>query len=127
MSASEGSFFSLFSPEEVARISASGTRVNLPEGWSPIWESTPADKAYIILSGHVSVRQHGEEIAKLGPGDIVGEAAVVNRSLRTASIVALTPLELIHLSAEALNRLDVEMPRFHEALEAVAAERFGAS
>lgn len=127
MTANSQSFFSLFTPEEIAKISASGTRVNLPEGWSPIWESTPADKAYIILSGTVSVRQNGREIAQLGPGDIVGEAAVVNRSLRTASIVALSPLELIHLSAEALTRLDVEMPRFHEALETVAADRFGTS
>lgn len=118
------SFFSQFSPEEIAKISASGTRVNLPAGWSPIWESTPADKAYIILSGSVSVRQHGKEIAQLGPGDIVGEQAILRRSLRTASIVATSPLELIHLSIEALERLDVEMPRFHEALEAVAAERF---
>ena len=119
-----GSFYSLFTPEEIAKISACGTRVTLPAGWSPIWEDTPADKAYIILSGNVSVRKDGAEVAQLGEGDIVGEAAIINRSLRTASIVALTPLELIHLSADALHRLDVEMPRFHEALETVAAERF---
>jgi CRP-like cAMP-binding protein len=121
---SSGSFYSLFTPEEIARISASGTRVTLPSGWSPIWEDTPADKAYIILSGTVSVRKDGQEVAQLGAGDIVGEAAIMNHSLRTAGIVALTPLELIHLSAEALVRLSVEMPRFHEALESVAAERF---
>jgi CRP/FNR family transcriptional regulator, cyclic AMP receptor protein len=121
-----GSFFSLFSPGEIARISASGTRVKLPEGWSPIWEDTPADKAYIILSGSVSVRKDGREVATLGEGDIVGEAAILKRSLRTASIIALTPLELIHLSPEALVKLSDEMPRFHEALETVAAERFGA-
>jgi CRP/FNR family transcriptional regulator, cyclic AMP receptor protein len=120
-------FFSMFSPEEIARISASGTRVTLPEGWSPIWERTPADKAYVILNGTVSVRQHGEEIAQLGPGDIVGEAAIVNHSLRTASIVAVTPLELIHFTAEQLNQLSIEMPAFHEALEKVAAERFAGS
>jgi CRP-like cAMP-binding protein len=123
----EGSFYSLFTPEEIAKISASGTRVTLPAGWSPIWEDTPADKAYIILSGTVSVRRDGEEVAQLGPGEIVGEAAILNRSLRTASIVALTPLELIHLSADTLVRLNVEMPRFHEALEKVAEERFRSS
>lgn len=119
------SFFSMFSPKEIARISASGTRVNLPEGWSPIWEDTPPDKAYIILSGTVSVRKDGQEVAQLGAGDIVGEASIMNRSLRTASIIALTPLELIHLSAEALQRLAVEMPSFQAALEQVANERFG--
>ena len=121
------SFFSMFSPADIARISASGTRVTLPEGWAPISESTPADKAYVILDGRVSVRHHGEEIAQLGPGDIMGEAAIVNHSLRTASLVALTSLDLIHFTAEALRRLDVEMPQFHRALEQVAAERFGAS
>lgn len=127
MTTPTGTFYSLFTPEEIARISASGTRVTLPEGWSPIWADTPADKAYIILSGSVSVRKDGREVAQLGAGDIMGEAAILNRSLRTASVVALTPLELIHLSAEALVRLTVEMPRFQEALEKVAAERFGSS
>ncbi len=119
------SFYDAFTPEEIARISAAGTRVHLPEGWSPIWERTPADKAYLILDGAVSVRQHGEEIARLGPGDIVGEAAIVNHSLRTASIVALTPLELIHFTADAVRTLCEEMPSFNTALEAVAVERFG--
>jgi len=118
-------FFSMFEPAEIAKISASGTRVNLPAGWSPIWEDTPADKAYVILDGTVSVRRDGEEVAQAGPGDIIGEAAILNQKLRNASIVAITPLELIHLSAEALRRLNVEMPAFHEALEKVAAERFG--
>lgn len=120
------SFFSLFKPSEIAKISASGTRVTLPAGWSPIWESTPADKAYIILDGTVSVRHDGREIAELGPGDIVGEAAIINRTLRTASIVATSPLELIHFTSEALRRLDVEMPAFHQALEKVAADRLPA-
>lgn len=117
-------FFSMFTPQEIARISASGTRVSLPEGWAPISEKTTGDKAYVILNGTVSVRQHGEEIAQLGPGDIMGEAAIMNHSLRTASLVALTPLELIHFTDEQLSRLNVEMPSFHEALEKVASERF---
>ncbi|GAW51072.1 MULTISPECIES: Crp/Fnr family transcriptional regulator [unclassified Nocardioides] len=118
------SFYDAFTPEEIARISAAGTRVRVPEGWSPIWEKTPADKAYIVLDGLVSVRQHGQEIAQLGPGDIVGEAAIVNHSLRTASIVALTPLDMIHFTDEAVRRLCDEMPSFKEAISAVALERF---
>lgn len=119
------SFYDAFAPEEIARISAAGTRVRVPEGWSPIWEGTPADKAYLILDGTVSVRQHGEEIARLGKGDIVGEAAIVKHSLRTASIVALTPLELVHFTDEAVRSLCEEMPSFRSALEAIALERFG--
>lgn len=116
-------FFSMFTPSEIAKISSAGTKVTLPEGWSPISERTGADKAYIILKGEVSVRHDGDEIARLGEGDIIGEAAIIGRTLRTASIVALTPLELIHFTPEALRRLDVDMPKFHEALERVAEER----
>lgn len=118
-------FFEHFSPQEIARISATGRRVKLPEGWSPIWEDTPADKAYILLAGTVSVRRDGEEIAQLGPGDIVGEAAIVGNSLRTASIVALTPLDTIHLTDETLRELDAEWPAFHQALVDVAQSRLG--
>ncbi len=119
------SFFDMFSPQEVARISAHGHRVKLPEGWSPIWERTPADKAYILLSGTVSVRHGKEEIAQLSDGDIMGEAAIVNHKLRNASIVALTPLEVIHLTDDAVRELIEEMPSFKSALDQVAESRLG--
>lgn len=122
-----GSFFEAFTPAEVARISAAGTRVSLPQGWSPIWETTPADKAYVILDGEVSVRRHGEEIARLGPGDIMGEAALVKHTLRTASVVALSELDLIHLSVDAIRKLTREMPKFGEVLDRVVAERVDGS
>ena len=41
--------------------------------------------------------------------------------------MALTPLELIHFTKEQLERLSVEMPSFHDALEKTAAARFPAS
>lgn len=119
------SFFDTFTPQEVARISAAGTAVKVPQGWSPIWEKTPADKAYIVLEGTVSVRRKGEEIAQLGAGEIIGEAAIINHSLRTASIVALTPLELIHFTDDAVRRLCDEIPAFAAALTAAADARLG--
>lgn len=112
-----------FTDSEIARIKAAGTEVTLPEGWSPISERTPADKAYIIVEGEVSVRKGGREIARLGAGEIIGEAAIVNHTLRTASIVAVTPLKLIHYTAEAVEQLIEEIPAFGEALRSAHAER----
>lgn len=117
------SFFEAFTPQEVARISAAATRLRLPQGWSPIGQDTPADKAYIILSGEVSVRRSGEEIARLGAGDIMGETAIVDHTLRTATIVALTPLELLHLTDDAVRRLSEQLPSFKEALDDVVLAR----
>ncbi|GAB2869150.1 cyclic nucleotide-binding domain-containing protein [Nocardioides pacificus] len=115
--------FEGLAPHDVARIKAMATPVSVPQGWSPIWEGTPADKAYIIETGEVSVRRHGHEIAKLGPGDIVGETSIVNHTLRTATIVSLSDLKLLHLSREKLERLSAELPAFHEALEKAAHDR----
>ena len=119
------SFFENFTPQEVARISAAGRRLKLPQGWSPIWEDTPADKAYILLDGTVSVRRHGEEIAQVGAGEIFGEAAIVGHSLRTASIVALTPLEVVHFTDEEVADLMEELPSFKRAIEEVTKSRQG--
>ena len=116
-------FFDSFTPREVARISSHGRRVKLPEGWSPIWEKTPADKAYIILDGTVSVRRDGSEIAVLGPGDIVGEAAIVGHKLRTATIVATSPLQAIHFTDTDIRELIEEMPAFAEKISEVAQSR----
>ncbi len=116
--------FSDLSDKEVAKIASAGTYVTVPADWALMGEGTASDKAYLLISGEVSVRKDGKEVAQLGPGDIVGETAILKHSLRTASIVALSPLELIHFTKEQLDQLNVDMPSFHEALEKTAAARF---
>lgn len=117
------SIFDALSPADVERITSAGTPLRLPQGWSPIGEQTPADKAYIITSGEVSVRRGGTEVATLGAGQVIGEAAIVNHTLRSATIVALTPLEVIHFTSERFSELVEEVPAFAEELRAQAAER----
>jgi CRP-like cAMP-binding protein len=119
--------FSDLTDDEVALIASRGTQVHLPADWSLIWEKTPADKAYIILRGEVSVRRKGEEIARLGPGDTVGEAAIVGHKLRNASVVSLTELEVLHFTSEAVRQLLDEVPAFREALEQTTRDRLNDS
>jgi CRP/FNR family transcriptional regulator, cyclic AMP receptor protein len=119
-------FFDSFTPAEIARICAAGTAVHVPEGWSPIWEKTPADKAYVILDGEVSVRKDGGEVARLGAGDIVGETALVQHSLRTATVVALTPLEMVHFTDDAVEHLRQDIPAFDASISRIARERLSA-
>src|SRR6476660_8415678 len=110
-------------PADRRTVLAAGTPLRLPQGWSPIAESTPADKAYLITEGEVSVRRNGAEVATLGPGAVVGEAAIVNRTLRSGTVVALTPLRVVHFTSERLSALAEEVPAFGEALRAAAAGR----
>jgi CRP/FNR family cyclic AMP-dependent transcriptional regulator len=118
--------FDGFTDDEVEKIKNAGTYVTIPADWSPIWEKTPADKAYILLSGEVSVRKNGQEIARLGPGEIMGEAGIVNHALRTASIVSLTKLELLHFTHDAVLKLCDEVPAFKQALDKAAQYRLDA-
>ena len=114
------SFLDAFDARETKQIISAGKRVTVPEGWSPIAENTGADKCYIIESGEVSVRKHGEEINRLGPGDVMGEKAILGHTLRTASLVALTRLQVIHFTAEAVDELCEKLPRFRTELERAA-------
>lgn len=121
------SIFDGIAEADVARITAAGRPVTVPAGWSPISERTGADKAYIVLEGEASVRRGGREIAVLGPGEVMGEAAIINRTLRTASVVALTPLRLLHFTSESLRELAEEVPAFGARLREAADARVGAA
>jgi len=114
------------SDADLARVVNSGRRVGLPADWSLIWEKTPADKAYLIVSGTVSVRRNGVEIATLGPGDVIGEMAIVEHRLRSATVVSTTPLDVIHFTREQLVDLLAEVPAFGDAIRATTADRLGA-
>jgi CRP-like cAMP-binding protein len=114
------------SDADLARVVNSGRRVQLPADWSLIWEKTPADKAYLIISGTVSVRKNGVEIAMLGPGDVIGEMAIVEHKLRSATVVSTTPLDVIHFTREQLVDLLAEVPAFGDAIRATTADRLGA-
>ena len=118
--------FAGLSDEEIRLITGSGTTVNVPADWSLIWEKTPADKAYVILEGEVSVRKGGQEVARLGPGDTVGEAAIVRHKLRSASVVSLTPMKVLHFTSEAVQGLLDGVPRFRDALEETTRQRLDA-
>lgn len=117
--------FSDLSESEIRAIIDHGTAVSIPAHWSLIWEKTPADKAYLILQGEVLVRRGVEEVARLGPGDTVGETAIVSHRLRNASVVSVTPLEVLHFTSEAVQQLIDDVPRFREALQETTRERLG--
>jgi CRP-like cAMP-binding protein len=117
--------FSKLSDAEVAKIARVGTYVTVPADWALMGEGTSADKAYLLISGEVSVRKDGAEIARLGPGDVFGEMGIVAHRLRTATVVSTTRLECLHFTRDQVEQLEEEIPEFKAALEAAARERSG--
>jgi CRP-like cAMP-binding protein len=111
--------------QEVGLVVVAARYLTVPEGWALILESTPADKAYLILSGEVSVRRHGEEVARLGAGEVIGEMALLDHKLRSATVVAATELEVLHFTDETVAELQQSIPHFRDALTGASQERRG--
>jgi CRP-like cAMP-binding protein len=47
---------------------------------------------FVIAEGEAAVQVDGVEVDRIGPGDYFGELALVSEQVRTASVVALTPM-----------------------------------
>jgi type IV pilus assembly protein PilB len=92
-------------------------------------EGAAGDAAYVVLSGLVSVRRKDPDsglefsLAELGPGQIVGEMALLTRKPRTASVVAEEATTCAVLTREDFERVMREHPHAALALAAAFAER----
>jgi CRP/FNR family transcriptional regulator, cyclic AMP receptor protein len=49
--------------------------------------------------------RNGRRLASLGPGDVFGEIGVLENEMRTASVVATSPMRLVKLSTWDVKRL----------------------
>lgn len=98
------------SPEELERIAqVSGPR-SYPKGARVFHEGDESDACYIIRSGEVrATREHSDgraiALATLGPGEIVGELAMLDGEVRSASVEALTDVELVAIAARDMQGL----------------------
>ncbi len=115
------------SDKDVQKMAATGRLVHLPESWTLIQETTPSDAAYYILDGEVSVRRHKEEVATVGPGAFIGEAAIMNHALRSAAVVTKTNVTALNFTPEAGRELVQAIPAIGAAISAADKERLEAN
>ena len=115
------------SDQDVKKVAEAGRLVHLPESWSLIMEGTPADAAYYILEGEVSVRRQKEEVATAGPGTFIGEAAIMNHALRSAQVVTKTNVTALNFTPDAGRQLTEDIPAIREAISAADKARLEAN
>ena len=75
---------------------------DLVVGESAVSEGDPADGAYVVLTGRCVVLEGDEAVATLTPGELFGEIGALDRGVRSATVVAVDPCELLFLSVEQL-------------------------
>jgi len=70
---------------------------------------------FLILSGTVAVTQKGRRVNTLGPGDFFGELAALDPGPRTATVTALSDLEVLIIGPREFAAM-AEIPGFRDAL-----------
>lgn len=118
----EFSAFDKFSNEELERLVQASQHTSHSVPWPLIREQTPSDACYILLSGKVGVYVGQDQIAALGPGEVIGESALRRGKLRSATVTTIGPAEVLRIERDDLARLLDEIPALHEMIEATAAQ-----
>jgi signal-transduction protein with cAMP-binding, CBS, and nucleotidyltransferase domain len=86
-----------------------------------IYEQTPSDSCYILLSGEVGVYVGQDRVALVGPGEVIGESALRRGKLRSATVTTTGPAEVLRIERDDLARLLEEVPALRETMDATAA------
>ena len=91
--------FAELSKRELKALEKLMTEVEKREGSVLTRQGEPGREFMIIASGTAAVDIDGETVAHLGPGDFLGELAVISGTPRSATVTATAPMVL-----EVLNR-----------------------
>ena len=88
----------------------------VPSGTEILVEGKPGDTLLIIASGNVGISKGGTTLAKLGPGAVLGEMALITGALRSATATADGEVEVFELSRAEVGQLAKGKPKIAEEL-----------
>jgi CRP-like cAMP-binding protein len=83
---------------------------------------------FVIVAGRVGVRfvdpdGREQEVARLGPGDIVGEMSLFTGDRRTATVTALDNVDALKISKWSLERVFAKAPDLIDTFATFLARR----
>ncbi len=115
--------FSSLSDEDLAKVAGIANERSFKAGATLISEGD--DRAlgmWIVLDGQVEVSSEGAVLATFGPGEHVGETALVSKTPRTADVKAVTDTTTLQITKWDLKGLMTEHPSISEGImDAMAA------
>jgi CRP-like cAMP-binding protein len=114
--------FSACTKRELAQVAALMVPAELAAGTVLTRQGAAGGLAFVIASGQAEVTRGGKRLATLGPGDVVGELSLIDGLPRSATVKALTDLEVLEIDGRDLNKLLKKVPSvLRKLLESLAA------
>jgi len=95
---SHAPLFEGLSRRELEEIARSSEDMDVEAGRVLCREGGLGQEFFVITDGEAEVRRGGRRRGVLGPGDFFGEIALIERSPRTATVTATTPLRFFVLT-----------------------------
>lgn len=99
--------------------------VNFPAGTVIAAEGAEGDHMYVVMSGEVDISISNRNLAVALPGEIVGEMALINSNVRSATIVAKTDCRLATIDQASFDSLLRHVPDFSYHVMKVLTGRLG--
>jgi CRP/FNR family transcriptional regulator, cyclic AMP receptor protein len=89
--------------------------VQYAEGDQLVRQGDQGDSFLVIVEGRARVVQDGDTLRDLGPGDYLGEIALIDGGPRTATVTAIAPIRALVVERSDFKRLidDFSAVRFH--------------
>ena len=109
-------FFRGWTKDELAAVDRVADWVDYAPLEHLIKQGTTGYEFIVILSGEVDVIIDGHVIAALGPGDHVGEMALLDGSPRNASVIAKTDVRALLVGSREFRALVDQVPSLDRKL-----------
>ncbi len=122
-------FLAVLGDDERRALEERGRRVDLEAGERLLQQGEPGDSVVLIVRGRAKVSyvtREGRELVLrfCGPGELVGELAVLDRRPRLSSVTALEPMEVLVVPARDFIALLGRMPGIALELSRMLSRRF---
>lgn len=86
-------------------------------------EGDPADVMYVILEGTVEITANGRLLDTAETGSLVGEMALIDHDVRSASVIAKTDCRVVPVTRQEFLFMVQETPNFAIRVMHVMADR----
>lgn len=115
--------FSSLSKKDLGRIARASNEISVDEGHILVDQGDAGREAFVLVEGTAVVHRNGRKVGTLGPGDSIGELALLDHGPRTATVTAATPLTALVLSAREFSGVLEEVPGLAQKLLGQLAAR----